>query len=98
MLPRYHPDLRENMPAHLSDPVSGIRRLALTSCLEVAVFLTEQGLAPLPSRFGSAGWKTRFLIAFTILLYYYPTIDTFCQQKTGHKTGFLRREKRVSNQ
>ena len=92
ILPRYHPDLRKN--THLSDPVSGIRRPAFAGCSEVAVSQAERGHSPRPSPFGSAGWKTRFLIAFTILRIYYATFPALCQQKTGQKAGFLREKKR----
>ena len=64
---------------HLSDPGSDGRLSA--GCSEVAVFRAGQGLAPNVLSLWNGGWKTRFLIAFSILHIYYDTEISCCQQK-----------------
>ena len=91
MLPRYHLDLH----ADCSVCISVIRyrgsggRLD-AGCSEVAVFRTGQGLAANVLSLKNGGWKTRFLIAFSILHIYYDTEISYCQQKK-RKSGVRNR-------
>ena len=70
---------------HLSNPVSGIRRsVSVADCSEVAVFRTGQGLAANVLSLKNGGWKTRFLIAFSVLRIYYDTFLRKCQLKSQY--------------
>ena len=68
---------------HLGNPVSGIgRSVSVADCSEVAVFRTGQGLAANVLSLKNGGWKTRFLIAFSVLRIYYATFVGSCQLKS----------------
>ena len=47
----------------------------------MAVFRTGQGLAANVLSLKNGGWKTRFLIAFSVLRIYYATFAGSCQPK-----------------
>ena len=48
----------------------------------MAVFRTGQGLAANVLSLKNGGWKTRFLIAFSVLRIYYATFAGSCQLKS----------------
>ena len=48
----------------------------------MAVFRTGQGLAANVLSLKNGGWKTRFLIAFSVLRIYYATFAGSCQPKS----------------
>ena len=91
MLPRYHLDLRAAAPcasqqSGIGDQTAG----SAPAAPEVAAFRAGQGLAPNVLSLWNGGWKTRFLIAFSILHIYYDTEISYCQQKK-RKSGVRNR-------